>query len=192
MMRVVPTNLQEVLVVEPACMRDARGYFLETWHQERYVALGLPPVMAQDNLSWSQRHVLRGLHFQHPNAQAKLIQVLAGSIIDVALDIRFGSPTFGCWASAELSAHNQRQIYIPEGFAHGFCVTSDGALIAYKCSALYDPACEQGIAWNDPALGIIWPTTNPILSARDTSLPRLRDIPTERLPAYQPALATRT
>jgi dTDP-4-dehydrorhamnose 3,5-epimerase len=187
MTRVIPTQLPEVLAIEPVRLRDARGFFIETWHQQRCCELGLPSVIMQDNLSWSHRHVLRGLHFQFPNSQAKLVQVLVGTVMDVAVDIRRGSPMFGRWATVELSAENQRQLYIPEGFAHGFCVVSDGALVAYKCFALYDPSCEQRIDWNDPALGIPWPTQTPILSSKDTNQPRLRDIQADRLPTYQSA-----
>ena len=192
MTRVLSTNLSEVLLLEPLCLAIARGSFWKPGTRVRYQALGLPAVMAQDNLSWSQRDVLRGLHFQHPKSQAKLIQVLVGAIMDVALDIRRGSPTFGHWTTVELSAENPRQLFIPEGFAHGFYVVSDGALVAYKCSALYDPACELGIAWNDPALGIPWPTTSPILSPKDANLPGLRDIQADRLPAYPHAVADRS
>ncbi len=187
-MRVTATQFSEVLLIEPECLRDNRGFFVETWQQQRYVALGLAAVTEQDNLSWSHQGVLRGLHFQHPRAQAKVVQALVGEIWDVAVDIRRGSPTFGRWTAAKLSADNQQQLYIPGGFAHGFCVVSNGALVAYKCSAVYDPANELGIAWDDPALGILWPTQCPILSAKDAGLPALRDLVEDRLPLYQSSL----
>ena len=154
--------------------------------KSEYAALGLPATIVQDNLSWSHRHVLRGLHFQNPGVQAKVVQVLAGQIFDVAVDIRRGSPDFGRWVGLELSADNRRQLYIPEGFAHGFCVISDGALVAYKCTAPYQVACELGIAWDDSGIGISWPISSPLMSPKDACLPRLAEIPLDQLPGYEP------
>jgi dTDP-4-dehydrorhamnose 3,5-epimerase len=163
---------------------DARGFFMETWHQQRYAAAGLPASFVQDNLSWSKKGTLRGLHFQHPYAQGKLVFVLQGEVFDVAVDIRNGSPTFGQWVGVTLSADNKRQLYIPAGFAHGFCVTSETALFAYKCTDFYQPQAEGGIIWDDPELGIEWPIDTPLLSAKDRTYPRLTELPPERLPQY--------
>lgn len=163
---------------------DARGFFMETWHQQRYAAAGLPASFVQDNLSLSKQGTLRGLHFQHPHAQGKLVFVLQGEVFDVAVDIRNGSPTFGQWVGVTLSADNKRQLYIPAGFAHGFCVTSETALFAYKCTDFYQPQAEGGIIWDDPELGIEWPIDTPLLSAKDRTYPRLQELPPERLPQY--------
>lgn len=157
---------------------------METWNQARYVEAGLPDTFVQDNLSYSRRGVLRGLHFQNPNGQGKLVYVLQGEVFDVAVDIRRGSPTFGQSASVVLSSDNKRQFYIPPGFAHGFCVTSETALFAYKCTTPYSPKDEGGILWNDPALGLDWPIAEPDLSDKDRAAPALARYPQERLPAY--------
>ncbi|MBS3968002.1 MAG: dTDP-4-dehydrorhamnose 3,5-epimerase [Truepera sp.] len=186
-MKVRPTELPEVLLLEPSVFSDDRGFFLETWHQQRYAAAGLPTLFVQDNLSFSRKGTLRGLHFQHPHGQGKLVFVLQGEVFDVAVDIRGGSPTFGRWVGVTLSADNKRQLYIPEGFAHGFCVTSESALFAYKCTDFYNPQAEAGIAWDDPDLAIAWPSGNPLLSAKDRSYPRLKELPAERLPRYEGA-----
>ena len=183
-MDVLTTRLPGVLIIEPRVFGDARGFFLESWHRERYAAAGIDVDFVQDNLSYSARGVLRGLHVQHPHAQGKLVYVLQGEVFDVAVDIRLGSPTFGQCEAVVLSADNKRQFYIPPGFAHGFCVTSDTALFAYKCTEFYSPADEFGIAWNDPDLAIAWPDAAPQLSAKDREAPRLRDIPRERLPRF--------
>lgn len=164
---------------------DARGFFMETWHQQRYAAAGLPASFVQDNLSWSKKGTLRGLHFQHPHAQGKLVFVLQGEVFDVAVDIRNGSPTFGQWVGVTLSADNKRQLFLPAGFAHGFCVTSETALFAYKCTDFYHPQAEGGVIWDDPGLGIEWPIDTPLLSAKDRSYPRLTELPPERLPQYE-------
>jgi dTDP-4-dehydrorhamnose 3,5-epimerase len=182
-MRVLTTTLRGVLLIEPEVHGDSRGYFLETWHHQRYAAAGLDVTFVQDNLSFSQRNTLRGLHYQHPHGQGKLVYVLAGEVLDVAVDIRNGSPTFGRWFSAALSSQNHRQLYLPPGFAHGFCVTSESALVAYKCTEFYDPQAEKSICWNDPDLAIAWPVTEPILSAKDQAAPLLRHLPAERLPS---------
>ena len=185
-MQIIPTELEGVVIVEPKVFADPRGYFLETFHAERYAAAGLPAAMVQDNLSCSARGVLRGLHYQYPEPQGKLVYVLAGAIFDVAVDIRIGSPSFGRWTGVELSAENKRQLFVPAGFAHGFCATSEQALVAYKCTHLYRPQFDRGVAWNDPEIGIRWPTDAPLLSDKDARAPRLADIPAERLPRWAP------
>lgn len=184
-MKVIETRLPGVLIIEPKVFSDARGFFMETWQQERYRECGLPARFVQDNLSFSTQGVLRGLHFQNPNAQGKLVYVLQGEVFDVAVDIRAGSPTFGQWVGVTLSSDNKRQLYIPEGFAHGFCVLSDNALFAYKCTDFYNPRAEAGIIWNDPDIGIDWPVKEPILSQKDSAYPRFIDIPRDRLPRYK-------
>ena len=184
-MKISSMSLPEVLLIEPNRFGDARGYFLETYHQERYAEAGIDGDFVQDNLSRSARGILRGLHFQHPNDQGKLVYVLAGEVFDVAVDVRVGSPNFGKWTGALLSSEDHRQLWIPPGFAHGFCVTSDTALFAYKCTALYTVADEVGMAWNDPAIGIAWPVAEPQLSAKDKVQPRLADIDPARLPRFE-------
>jgi dTDP-4-dehydrorhamnose 3,5-epimerase len=183
-MKTTRTDLPGVLLIEPRAFRDTRGFFMETWNQSRYQELGLPADMVQDNLSWSRRGVLRGLHFQVPACQGKLIHVLAGTIFDVAVDVRLGSPTFGRWIGFELSLENRRQLYIPEGFSHGFCVLSATALVAYKCSDVYQPECEVGVAWNDPRIGVRWPLSSPMVSEKDQTLRRLDDLGADDLPHY--------
>ena len=155
-------------MVEPKRFGDPRGYFQETYHAERYRKAGIGATFVQDNLSRSTRGTVRGLHFQTPpHAQAKLVQVLDGEVFDVAVDLRHGSPTFGGWLGVTLSAGSGRQLFVPEGFAHGFCVTSETALVAYKCSALYAPEAERTVRWDDPDIGVEWPALTPVLSARD-------------------------
>ena len=183
-MKVTPMSLPEVLLIEPKKFGDDRGYFLETFHKGRYANTGIPLDFVQDNLSKSARGILRGLHLQHPNDQGKLVYVLAGEVFDAAVDVRVGSPTFGRWAGALLSADDHRQLWIPPGFAHGFCVTSENALFAYKCTALYSVTDEVAIAWNDPAIGITWPIAEPLLSPKDKSARLLADIDPARLPRY--------
>jgi dTDP-4-dehydrorhamnose 3,5-epimerase len=172
-MTVTPTDtLPDVLIIEPRVFRDDRGFFVETYHAPRYRAAGIDADFIQDNHSRSVRGTLRGLHWQTaPHPQAKLVRVLDGEILDVAVDIRAGSPTLGRWAAVTLSADNFRQLFVPAGFAHGFLVLSERADIEYKCSDIYDPASERGLMWNDPELGIDWPTVTPILSARDQRHP---------------------
>jgi dTDP-4-dehydrorhamnose 3,5-epimerase len=178
-------NLPEVLLIEPERFGDPRGYFLETWREERYREAGIKDRFVQDNLSRSTRGILRGLHLQHPNDQGKLVYALCGEVFDVAVDVRVGSPTFGQWTGAALSDADHRQLWIPRGFAHGFCVTSEYALFAYKCTAPYSAAHELGVRWDDPALGISWPVgKDPLLSTKDKALPRLADIDPSRLPRY--------
>ena len=190
-MRLATTELPELVVIEPKVFGDARGYFLESWNQARYRDAGLPADFVQDNLSLSSRGVLRGLHFQQPKAQGKLVTVLEGEVFDVAVDIRVGSPRFGKSASLTLSGANKRQIYIPPGFAHGFCVLSETALFMYKCTEVYAPEAEGGILWNDPDLGIAWPIEQPTLSPKDAKYARLRDLERERLPVYREGAAER-
>ncbi len=184
-MQIIPSRLAGAFIIEPRVFGDARGFFMETWNKARYVEAGISADFVQDNLSFSQRGVLRGLHFQNPNPQGKLVQVLQGEVFDVAVDIRVGSPTFGDWEAVVLSAENRRQFYVPPGFAHGFCVTSESALFAYKCTDLYNPAAEGSVLWNDPDLGIPWPIEAPSLSAKDRDGIRLRDFPQERLPRFE-------
>lgn len=167
-MNIEPTPLAEVLVVTPRVFPDARGFFLESYNRETWEAHGIDTVFVQDNHSKSARDTLRGLHFQlPPMAQVKLVRCVRGAIWDVAVDIRVGSPTFGRWFGVELSAANFRQLLVPVGFAHGFCVLSDEAEVLYKTSAVYSRAHEQGIAWDDPDLAISWPVAEPLLSDRD-------------------------
>ncbi|MBM4254773.1 MAG: dTDP-4-dehydrorhamnose 3,5-epimerase [Deltaproteobacteria bacterium] len=183
-MNVSKTPLPGVLLIEPRVFSDARGFFLETWQQTRYREAGLPLQFVQDNLSSSSHGTLRGLHFQYPRAQGKLIYVVHGTIFDVAVDIRVGSPTFGQSYDVELSSANNRQLYIPEGFAHGFCVVSEQAIVMYKCTDFYVPTDEGGVLWSDPDLAIPWPVRAPTLSDKDQRYPLLRDIPVDRLPRY--------
>ena len=184
-MNVVETALPGVLIVEPKVFGDDRGYFLETWQQQRYQDAGIAVNFVQDNLSYSQHGVLRGLHYQHENTQGKLVYVLQGSVFDVAVDIRKNSPHFGNWVGVELSADNKRQLYVPEGFAHGFCVTSEAALFAYKCTDQYNPSAELSILWNDPEIGVQWPVDDPILSDKDVKGIGLDSVPKDKLPVYR-------
>lgn len=184
-MNVLETKLPGVFVFEPKVFGDERGFFMETWHAERYKEAGLPSRFVQDNLSFSQRGVLRGLHFQNPDQQGKLVYVLQGEVYDVAVDIRVGSPTFGEWTAVTLSSKNKRQFYVPEGFAHGFLVTSDSALFAYKCTARYNAGAEASVLWNDPNIGIEWPMEIPVLSEKDRSALPLEELPVEQLPRYE-------
>ena len=166
-MRVIPTAIRGVLIVEPDVHADSRGHFLETFNARQYGASGLPATFVQDNESLSRQHVLRGLHLQLRQPQGKLVRVVRGEIWDVAVDIRSDSPTFGQWVGETLAENNWRQLYIPPGCAHGFCVLSELAIVHYKCTTFYDRADEVGIAYNDPTLGIPWPVAEPLLSARD-------------------------
>jgi dTDP-4-dehydrorhamnose 3,5-epimerase len=179
---VTPTKLPEVLILEPSVYGDTRGFFLETFQSERYGAAGIGGPFVQDNLSRSARGTLRGLHFQEPRPQGKLVQVLMGAVWDVAVDVRKGSPSFGAWVGMELSEENRRQLWIPQGFAHGFCVLSDFADFFYKCTDFYAPELERAVRWDDPALRIPWPIRSPTLSARDGAAPPLSDAP--MLPVY--------
>lgn len=178
-MKVLPTELSDVVVIEPNVFRDERGFFLETYHERKYRQAGIPPAPAafvQDNHSCSIQGTLRGLHAQRTHPQGKLVRVMQGEIFDVAVDIRRGSPTFKRWVGVTISAQDFRQIYIPPGFAHGFCVLSAIAEVEYKCTDFYDPSDEFGIAWNDPEIGIVWPVQEPILSDKDQKAPSLAEV----------------
>ena len=183
-MRVIPTELPGCLLIEPRVFGDDRGYFYESWNQSRYAEAGLALNFVQGNVSRSAHGVLRGLHYQWPNPQGKLVSVLEGEVFDVAVDIRRGSPTFGRSTAVILSAENKRQFWIPEGFAHGFVTLTENALFSYLCTAVYDPVCDANIRWNDAELGIDWPISAPSLSGKDAVAPFLRDIPAGRLPTY--------
>jgi dTDP-4-dehydrorhamnose 3,5-epimerase len=171
-------------VVEPRIFRDTRGCFLETWQDQRYRHLGLEVDFVQDNLSVSAQGVLRGLHFQHPDAQAKLVSVIEGAVFDVAVDVRHGSPTFGRWAALYLDDVDRRQFYVPRGFAHGFCVLSPKAIVSYKCDGYYAADREHMLLWSDPDLDIPWPNRSPELSLKDAAGLRLRDFPASSLPPF--------
>lgn len=185
-MVITETKIPGLIVIAPKVFGDTRGFFMETWNRDRYRTAGILDDFVQDNVSFSCRGVLRGLHFQKPNSQGKLVYVLQGEVFDVAVDIRLGSPTFGQWVSVMLSDENKRQFYIPAGFAHGFCVTSETALFVYKCTDIYNPGAEGSILWNDPALGIDWPIMEPELSAKDKTAIPLLALSRERLPEYLP------
>ncbi len=182
-MKFTPTQLPGVLLVEPVVHRDARGFFLETYHAQKFREGGIAPAFVQDNHSASQRGTLRGLHAQWRRPQGKLVRVLFGEIFDVAVDARRGSPTFGRWAGVNLSHDNFRQLWVPAGFLHGFCVLSEHAEVEYKCTDVYDPGGELSVIWNDPDIGIRWPLAEPVLSAKDAAAPRLKDVG-DRLMAY--------
>ena len=182
-MKVEATAIPGVVIIEPRAFSDNRGMFFETWSQARYAEAGIPERFVQDNLSHSSRGVLRGLHYQQPNAQGKLLSVLDGEIFDVAVDIRQGSPTYGKWVGVTLSAQNHRQLYVPAGCAHGFQAMSATATVHYKCTEYYDTASELSVNWSDGDLAIPW-ALPPILSDKDRDAPLLRDIPRGRLPEY--------
>lgn len=185
-MKIVETSLPGVVVIEPAVFGDARGYFYESFNARKFADAGLDLRFVQSNVSRSAHGVLRGLHYQWPNPQGKLVSVTEGEVYDVAVDIRAGSPTFGRWAAAVLSAENKRHFWIPEGFAHGFAVLSEYATFTYQCTALYDAAADAGVRWDDPAIAIDWPVARPVLSDKDTRTPFLADVPREKLPTYSP------
>ena len=184
-MEIIETKLPGVVIIQPKIFPDARGFFLESYHALRYKQSNIDVTFVQDNLSRSTRGVLRGLHCQLEQTQGKLVYATRGSVFDVAVDIRSGSPTFGQSVSAILDDQNHQQLYVPPGFAHGFCVLSDEADFMYKCTDYYHPASEIGVRWDDPDLKISWPITQPLLSARDQNYPRLKDIPVSKLPIYQ-------
>jgi dTDP-4-dehydrorhamnose 3,5-epimerase len=183
-MKVLETSLPGVLTIEPDVFGDERGFFMETWNGRRYEEAGLPGRFVQDNLSYSARGVLRGLHFQNPRPQGKLVSVLRGEVFDVAVDIRVGSPTFGEWTGVTLSGENKRQFYVPPDFAHGFLVTGEDALFFYKCTEFYSPSSEGVVLWKDPDIGIEWPAGAPKVSERDGKAPPLREMPEGSLPRY--------
>lgn len=181
-MKVIETGIPGLLVLEPLVYGDSRGFFMESWHAGRYRALGLPGAFVQFNVSRSEPGVIRGLHFQHPHAQGKLVSVPQGRVFDVAVDLRSDSPTFRQWAGVELSGENHRQMYVPEGFAHGFCVLGGSAILAYLCTAHYHAESDSAVAWNDPDIGIDWPLEPVSLSAKDSRAPHLKDFSLEDLP----------
>ncbi|MCZ6783222.1 MAG: dTDP-4-dehydrorhamnose 3,5-epimerase [Proteobacteria bacterium] len=183
-MKFIPTELPGVIVIEPDVHGDERGFLLETYHQARYAEGGVDAIFVQDNHSRSGKGALRGIHAQIRRPQGKLVRVVEGEVFDVALDIRRGAPTYGRHFSTLLSAENFRQLYIPPGFAHGFCVTTEVAQFEYKCTDFYDPGGEISIAWNDPDLGIRWPLPEPVLSDKDRNARRLRDFSDDELPRY--------
>jgi dTDP-4-dehydrorhamnose 3,5-epimerase len=180
-MKVTHCDIPGLLIIEPKVFGDARGFFLETWHRQRYRDAGLDVDFVQDNLSGSRRGTIRGLHFQNPRAQGKLVWVVQGEVFDVAVDLRRSSPTFGRWHGLNLSAENRLQFYIPPGFAHGFAVLSETAIFAYKCTDFYSPGDELTLKWDDPDVGVQWPIRNPTLSEKDQRGIRLKDLPPERL-----------
>jgi len=182
--RIIETPLAGCVVIEPAVHGDARGFFYESFNAKTFAAKGLALEFVQTNVSRSARGVLRGLHYQWPNPQGKLVSVLEGEVYDVAVDIRVGSPTFGRWAAAILSADNKRQFWIPEGFAHGFAVLSENATFCYQCTALYDRTTDAGVRWNDGEIAVDWPLSAPQLSDKDANAPFLRDVPHDKLPRY--------
>lgn len=185
-MRIWPTEIPEVILVEPDVHRDPRGFFLETFQERRYAEAGIRERFVQDNHSRSARGTLRGLHAQLEPAQGKLVRAVSGEVFDVAVDLRRGAPTFGRWAGRRLSGENFRQLWVPPGFAHGFCVLSETADVEYKCTAFYAPEGELAVAWDDPAIGIDWPVREPRLSERDRTAPRLGALK-ERLPVWEGA-----
>ena len=176
-MNVEQTKLEGVLLVTPKVFGDDRGFFMETYNQDKALELGLPSQFVQDNHSKSNKGVLRGLHYQNPKWQGKLVRVVQGEIFDVAVDVCHDSPTFGEWVGAYLNDENKQQLYVPEGFAHGFVVTSATAEVVYKCTSLYAPAQEGSVLWNDPEIGIDWPIESPLLSAKDEVGQLLKDLP---------------
>lgn len=178
-MKIIPTVLPGVLIIEPRVFGDARGFFMETWNAAAFAAQGLDLTFVQDNHSRSQKGVLRGLHFQNPGPQGKLVRVTQGAVFDVAVDLRSHSPTFGQWVGVELSAENKRMFWVPEGFAHGFLTLEDDTDFLYKCTAPYAPQSEFTLAWNDPAVGIAWPLDgrDPLISDKDARGLALADVP---------------
>ncbi len=183
-LKTTTTDLPEVLLIHPDVHLDDRGFFVESFHAGRYSEIGIKASFVQDNHSLSARGTLRGLHAQIAKPQGKLVRVTQGEVLDVAVDIRRGSPTFGKYVGVRLTADGFEQLWIPEGFAHGFCVISETAELQYKCTDFYDPTSELTIAWNDPAIGIQWPVDAPQLSANDSDAPCLSDIELDLLPAY--------
>ena len=183
-MKVIETSLPGVLIVEPQVFKDPRGYFYESYNEAKYIKAGIRANFVQTNVSQSAKGVLRGLHYQWPNPQGKLVSVLEGEVYDVAVDIRRGSPTFGQWMSAMLTADNHRHLWIPEGFAHGFCVLSERATFTYQCTTLYDSATDAAICWNDAQIGVDWPISQPLISDKDAKAPLLANVPVDRLPTF--------
>jgi dTDP-4-dehydrorhamnose 3,5-epimerase len=180
----IETSLPGVYELRPRIVRDARGFFMETYNRAEFEKLGIPEMFVQDNHSRSVRHTLRGLHYQRHHAQAKLCRVVEGEALDVSVDIRTGSPQFGKWTSVLLSANDHNQIFIPAGFAHGFLALTETVQFLYKCSDFYDPSDEHGVLWNDPDINITWGVASPLVSERDSKNSKLADIPRELLPRY--------
>ncbi len=168
-MQLATTSLPGVIIIEPRVFADARGFFMETYHQDKFAAAGIDASFRQDNHSYSRHGVLRGLHYQFEHPQGKLVRAIRGAVFDVAVDLRRGSPHFGSWFGTQLTADNRRQLYIPSGFAHGFCVLSDEAEVVYKATDVWHPGDEHTIRWDDPDLGIDWPFTNPLVSEKDAA-----------------------
>jgi dTDP-4-dehydrorhamnose 3,5-epimerase len=185
-MKFIETSLPGCVVIEPQVFGDSRGFFYESYNEAKYRDAGIDRRFVQSNVSRSARGVLRGLHYQWPHPQGKLVSVLEGEVYDVAVDIRRNSPTFGQWAGVMLTAENHRHFWIPEGFAHGFCVVSEHATFSYQCTDLYDAKADGGVRWDDPAIGIDWPVSEPLLSDKDQKALLLTDVPSDRLPEYQP------
>ena len=184
-MKFTEMSLLGVVLIEPDVFKDDRGFFMETHHQKKYAKEGIKKVFVQDNYSHSQKGVIRGLHYQLRHAQDKLVYVITGEIFDVAVDVRHGSPTFGKWVGTLLSAKNKCQIFVPEGFAHGFCILSETADVLYKCTDFHSPGDEFGVLWSDPTIGIDWPVEAPILSPKDSQYPGLKEISEDLLPSYK-------
>jgi dTDP-4-dehydrorhamnose 3,5-epimerase len=183
-MKFIETTLLGCVVIEPQVFGDSRGFFYESYNEAKFRDAGIDRKFVQANVSRSARGVLRGLHYQWPNPQGKLVSVLEGEVYDVAVDIRRGSPTFGRWTGVMLTAENHRHFWIPEGFAHGFCVVSEHATFSYQCTDLYDAKADGGVRWDDPAIGIDWPVSSPLLSDKDAKAPLLAEVPADRLPEY--------
>lgn len=183
-LKVFHTRLPGVLRIEPEVFEDERGFFLETYHAQKYRDAGIDCTFVQDNHSFSRQGTLRGLHYQYPFPQAKLVWVAAGAVLDVAVDIRRGSPAFGQWVAEVLSEENRRRLFIPRGFAHGFCVLSPTAHFMYKCDELYHPETDRGVNWSDPDIAVDWRIGDPVISPKDTRLPFLADIPPELLSSF--------
>ena len=175
-MDIKSSSISDALIIEPDVFDDERGFFMETYHKKKYGEAGVNRIFVQDNFSFSLKNTLRGLHFQATRPQAKLVQAIRGEVFDVAVDIRPKSPTFGKWTGVLLSEKNRLQFFVPEGFAHGFCVLSESACFAYKCSDFYAPDDEKGIIWSDPDIGIKWPIENPVISEKDKTFPTLSEL----------------
>jgi dTDP-4-dehydrorhamnose 3,5-epimerase len=183
-MNIISTSTEGLLIIEPKIFKDTRGFFMEIYNRRKYEAAGITETFVQDNLSYSLKNTVRGLHFQIRHSQAKLVQVISGEIFDVAVDLRSGSATFGKWTGVRLSDKNGRQMYVPKGFAHGFCVLSEFAAFYYKCSDFYAPDDEGGIIWSDPDIGIEWPVENPIISEKDKRYPKLSSLSAGQRPSF--------
>jgi dTDP-4-dehydrorhamnose 3,5-epimerase len=183
-MEIVSLEIEDVKLVKPRVFPDARGFFMQTYHEKQYRDAGIDVRFVQDNWSRSTKGVLRGLHYQLEHAQDKLVSVICGKVFDVAVDIRKGSPTFGKWVGAVLSEENKHQLFVPKGFAHGFCVLSDEVDFVYKCSDFYAPGDEYGVRWNDPDIGIEWSSGDFAVSDKDRAAPQLKSIPANHLPVF--------